>query len=259
MIAATFNANSIRNRLDVILGWMSENRPDMLCIQETKCQDKDFPADAIREAGYHCAFLGQKTFNGVALISPHELKDVVKGTGDGSLDTEARFISARAGDVLFVNTYIPQGQMKGTPKFETKLRFLDFMYEYFSSLDMDDKIIWCGDFNIALTDMDVYDPDLYRGGVGFCEEEQSRLEKIMSLGLTDTFRKLNPSEEKAYTFWDYRMNCFRANHGWRIDYIMASRPLSACLSASRVDKEPRKREKPSDHTFLISEFDHKLQ
>ncbi|MBR4748882.1 MAG: exodeoxyribonuclease III [Abditibacteriota bacterium] len=258
MKIATFNANSVRNRLEVILAWMEEERPDLLCVQETKCQDKDFPAEAIEAAGLKCAFWGQKTFNGVALISPHELEEVTTGCGDPELDEEARFISARIGDALFVNTYIPQGQTKDSPKFASKLKYLERMYDYFAALDPESPTVWCGDFNIAMTDIDVYDPDVFRGGVNFCEEEQSRLERIMDLGMTDTFRLLHP-EEQAFTFWDYRIPAaLRRKMGWRLDYIMASAPLARTVVSSWVDPEPRKKPKSSDHTFLVTEFDYHL-
>ncbi len=259
MKVATFNVNSIRNRLEVILRWMQDNKADMLCLQETKCQDKDFPEDAIKEAGLNCAFCGQKTFNGVALVSPHELTDVSTGAESPVTGKEARFISARVGDVLFVNTYIPMGQEKGTDKFEFKLEFLDYMRDYFAGLLRTENIVWCGDFNIALTDMDLYEPDAHRGGVCFCEEEQTRLRSIMELGLSDTYRQLWPDAEKAFTFWDYRIPAaVRRGMGWRLDYIMASQAVADTLTASWIDKEVRMQPKPSDHTLLISEFNYNL-
>lgn len=256
MRAASFNANSIRNRLDVILDWMSAARCDIIGIQETKCQDKDFPIEQINERGFNCVFKGQKTFNGVAIISRHELSDVEYEIGNADLDTEARFIKARIGDVVFVNTYIPQGQTMDSDKFETKKDYLKEVKRYFTdNYTPLDKIIWVGDFNIASGPLDVFDPNIYWGGVGYNDIEIGLLDDIKSWGLSDTFRLHHSDEPYQFTFWDYRIPAaVKRKMGWRIDYIMATDVLRNACVGSYIDIEPRNKPKPSDHTFLFSDF-----
>ena len=253
---ASFNANSIRSRLDIILGWMREHDCDVLCVQETKVTDADFPADAIREAGLHCAFAGQKSYNGVAIISAPELHDVKIGTGTPVWDEEARLIRATVGGVVIVNTYVPQGTAVGTPRFEYKLDWLRGMRDYFSrDFTPDDRILWVGDLNVAREPIDVYDPEGLLGGVCYHPAEHKALDYVTQWGFVDVFRKHHPGEPGLYTFWDYRVpNAFKRRMGWRLDHIWATRPLAARSVDCWIDTQPRLTDKPSDHTFICADF-----
>ncbi len=255
MKVATFNANSLRSRLDIILGWLDRNAPDVLCVQETKVQDQDFPAEAFARTGYEFVFKGQKKYNGVAIFSKgHIIEEVAFGL-DSEPQDAARLIRATINGVSFVNSYIPQGHERDCEKFEYKLQWLHRLGEYFAKhFDPEDKLVWTGDLNVALDQRDVYDPQGLWGHVCYCREVQEALGRVMQWGFTDVFR-LHCQEEGNYTFWDYRANSFRRNLGWRLDYIMATAPLAQKCTQCRIDKEPRTAERPSDHTFLVAEFD----
>lgn len=251
---ATFNANSIRTRMKIIQDWLTQENPDLLCIQETKVQDKDFPESQIKEVGYHVIFRGQKAYNGVAIVSRSPLEEVRRNLYDD--DEQARFISAKVQDIPLINVYVPQGFAEGTEKFDYKLQWLnDLLAHIQKQYNPDQPLIVTGDFNVALEPKDVYDPDGLRGQVGFHEDEQAILRKYFDWGLVDVFHKHQP-EGSHFTFWDYRIpNGFKRDMGWRIDYILATQPLTKKSMKAWVDKEPRAYEKPSDHTFLVAEFE----
>lgn len=254
---ATFNANSIRSRLEIIRDWLNANQPDVLCIQETKVQDHDFPLEPLQECGYHVEFIGQKSYNGVATLSKLAPEKVVKSIGGSLEDPEqARFIHATFGDLEVVNTYVPQGFEPGSDKFAYKLAWLARLKEYFEeNFTADSKLIWLGDINVAPEPRDVYDPEKLAGHCGFHPDEHVALKNVTSFGFVDVFRK-HCNEDGQFTFWDYRMRgSLSRNNGWRIDHIYATRSLAEKSTAAYVDIEPRKLEKPSDHTFLIAEFD----
>jgi exodeoxyribonuclease III len=251
---ATFNANSIRSRMEIILAWLDRNRPDVVCVQETKVQDVEFPKAPLIEKGYTCAFKGEKKYNGVAILSRHPLKKVLSGLDDEPKDP-ARLIRADIGDITVITTYIPQGQDPLSDKFTYKLRWFERLGQYFEShFSPTDRVIWLGDMNVAMEDKDVYDPIGLRGHVCFCPQVQLALSKVLQWGWTDLFRK-HCSDAGQYTFWDYRMNALRRNLGWRLDYIFATQPLADRCTACRIDKEPRTAESPSDHTFLTADID----
>ena len=254
---ASFNANSIRNRLPIILDWMNRRECDVLCVQETKVQDHEFPADAITEAGYHCAFKGQKTFNGVAIISREELADVRVGLGKTPEDEEARVIRANVRGVTIVNTYVPQGTATDSPRFPFKLDWIRGMRDYFSrDFTPNDTIVWVGDFNVAPEPIDVYDPEGLSGSVCFHPEEHKALALVREWGFVDVFRKHHPGEPRQYSFYDYRVpNALKRKIGWRIDHIYATRPMADKSLDCWIDTEPRLMEKPSDHTFVVADFD----
>ena len=253
MIVATFNANSLRSRLPIILKWLAENRPDVLCVQETKVQDHDFPEEAFAGSGYEFVFKGQKKYNGVAIFSRSPISEVSFGL-DSEPKDEARLIKAVINGVTFVNTYIPQGYERESDKFAYKLAWYARLSEYFTGhFRPGEQIIWAGDFNVAREAKDVYDPDRLWGHVCYCTEVQEALAKIMEYGFVDVFRQ-HCAEAKQYTFWDYRGLSFPRNFGWRLDYIMATKALAAKCTRCWIDKEPRKMEKPSDHTPLLAEF-----
>lgn len=254
MKIVTFNANSIRTRLEIILNWLRENCPDVLAVQETKAQDKDFPIEAINEAGYNCVFKGQKSYNGVAILSPHKITKVTTGL-DSEPKDEPRIIAAKINNINIVNTYVPQGRDMESEHFEYKLMWLARLKKYFKAhYKPTDKVVWVGDLNVAPEDIDVHDPVGMRGHVCFNELVTNSLYDITAFGFVDVFRKHNP-EGDIYTFWDYRAGSARRNKGWRIDHIMATEPMAKKCTACYVDKEPRMLERPSDHTFLIAEFD----
>ena len=254
MILATFNANSIRARLPIISEWLTVHQPDILCIQETKVQDKDFPVKDINGAGYEALFRGQKSYNGVAILSKIPLRDERLDLYEGG-DEQARFISAHSDGISLINVYVPQGYAPGTDKFEYKLRWLrDLLSHIREGYDPALPLIVTGDFNVALEPMDLYDPEGLKGEAGYHPEEQALLKEYFKWGLKDLFREQHSGGDH-YTFWDYRIpNGFKRNMGWRIDYILATRPLLAKLKKVWIDTEPRGLEKPSDHTFLVADF-----
>lgn len=254
---ASFNANSIRNRLPVILDWMARHEADAVCVQETKVQDHEFPVVPIADAGYHCAYWGQKTFNGVAIISREPLEDVEKGLGRLPQDEEARIIRARIRGVAVVNTYVPQGTDAAGPRFQFKLEWIRGMRDYFSQrFSPADPVVWVGDLNVAREPIDVYDPEGLLGSLCYHPDEHSALDYALEWGFVDAFRKHHPGEPNQYSFWDYRVpNALKRRMGWRIDHILATRPLADKCVDSWIDPEPRKLEKPSDHTFIAADFE----
>jgi exodeoxyribonuclease-3 len=254
---ATFNANSLRTRLEIVLDWLREHEPDALCIQETRVEDDKFPALAFGEIGYKAVFVGQKSFNGVAILSRDEPESVVIGTGIDRMDDEARIIRARIRGVDVVNTYVPQGTAPDSPRFAYKLNWIASLRDYFSrDFTPDAPIVWVGDFNIAPEPTDVYDPERLLGSVCFHPDEHKALASVLEWGFVDVFRKHHPDEPRQYSFYDYRIpNALKRKLGWRIDHIWATRPLAEKSVNCWIDTEPRLLEKPSDHTFVVADFD----
>lgn len=252
---ATFNVNSIRTRTEIVLDWMGAGNCDVLCVQETKVQDADFPKDAFESAGLYCAFLGQKAYNGVAIISktpPDEIAYMLTPE-----DEEARLVRARFGDINVINTYIPQGTEVGSPRFDYKLNWIRGVREYINNLfTPEDSVVWVGDLNVAREPIDVYDPDGLAGSVCFHPDEWAALDWVMEWGLVDVFRKHHPAEPDQYSFWDYRIpNAVKRRMGWRLDHILATPPLAARSVDCYIDKEPRLLPKPSDHTPVVGVFE----
>lgn len=251
---ATWNVNSLRVRLPQVLAWLDEHEPDLLALQEIKQPDAAVDADAIRDAGYHIAVNGQKTYNGVALISRAEPRDLVRDL-PGFDDAERRVIAATLGQVRCVNVYVPNGQSVGSDKYEYKLRWFDALARYLAAERRRyDQVIVLGDFNVAPADADVHDPEKWRGGVLVSEAERSRLAGIIDSGFADTFR-LFEQPAGIYSWWDYRARCFQRNHGLRIDLVLASPAMAERCRAASVDRSPREAERPSDHAPAIAEFD----
>ena len=255
MIIATFNANSLRSRLDTVLSWLKTHQPDVLAIQETKVQDVDFPIDAFDGTGYHVTYRGQKAYNGVAILSKKEPTEIVSHLAQDPTD-QARFLKVKIEDVVILNTYIPQGMDVESEKFQYKLNWFRWLGEYLKEHHTPkERLIWLGDFNVARQDIDVHDPKRLWGHVCFCEPVQKALKSIIEWGFTDVFREFHP-ESGHYTFWDYRgRNALKQNRGWRLDYIMATAPMANVCKDCTIDKGPRGWAKPSDHTFLAAEFD----
>ena len=252
---ATFNVNSLRARLPIVKDWLAKEQPDALCLQEIKVQDKDFPFQDFEGMGYHAVFKGQKSYNGVAVITRRPAQSVRLSLYDEPHE-EARFISAKIDEIALVNVYVPQGFAPGTEKFAYKLRWLkDLLSHIQKNYKTSLPLLMTGDFNVALESIDVYDPVGLRGEVGFHPDEQALMRQFFAWGLIDVFRKHEPGGG-SYTFWDYRIpNAFKRKMGWRIDYILASPCLAAKSRRSWIDVEPRMAEKPSDHTFLAAEFE----
>jgi len=256
MKIASFNANGIRARLPVILKWLKRESVDVLCIQETKVQDQDFPLQPFADEGYYCNFKGQKSYNGVAVISRHEPREVSTGFGDGDAQEKPRLIRVNIDGVEIVNTYVPQGRDPDSDQFKYKINWFDRLRTYFeNNFTADVPIVWVGDFNVALDPIDVYDPQELLGSVGYHPKEHKALRQVMEWGFVDVYRLHQPTE-KAFTFWDYRIpNAVKRGLGWRIDHIWATPLLAKASKAAWIDREPRLWQRPSDHTFIVAEFD----
>lgn len=255
---ATFNVNGIRARMPILLDWLAAARPDVLCLQETKVQDKDFPSGPLAEAGYQAAFWGQKSYNGVAVLTRSRPERVIIGFGDDGRPPEeqARIITVEVDGVTVINTYVPQGREVGDPAFQYKLDFFQRLEDFIKArFSPDHQLIWTGDVNVAPSDRDVFDPQRMEGKVTCHPDERAALERIRAWGVDDVFRLHHP-EEKQFTFWDYRLpKSFQRDLGWRIDHIYAARPLARACTAAYVDSEPRGWAKPSDHAPMAAEFD----
>lgn len=256
MKIATFNCNSVRARLDIVLDWLAENEPDLLALQETKVEDGTFPVEPFEEAGWQLAIHGMKARQGVALVSRHPISNVSRGFEDPLWPEDCRIITGTVNGVTFVNTYVPNGTQVGTDKWEYKLRWLPRFSKYLRErFRPTDPLIWLGDINIAPTADDVFEADRKRGRVGFHPDEHAALAEILGFGFVDLFRKFTPGPGH-YTFWEFVIpKAFERNLGWRIDHIYATPDLSAKCSRCWVDRAPRGLEKPSDHTFVVAELD----
>lgn len=253
---ATFNANSIRSRLELVRSWLAKESPDILALQETKTPDADFPAEAIREMGYRVVFRGQKAYAGVALLSREEPREVAYGLDDGGEPDEARLVRAIIGGIPVVNTYVPQGRSADSPEFRYKLEWLarlrDFFQRHHSPGEM---LLWMGDFNVAPEPIDVHSPERLANHVDFHPQARMALERVREFGFVDVFRLHHPGEAGQYTFWDYRVpKALERGLGWRVDHIWATRPLACRSARAWIDIEARQAERPSDHTLLVAEF-----
>ena len=253
MKLASWNINSIRVRLPQILAWLDRHSPDVLCLQETKVTDDDFPADAFTQAGYHVAYVGQKTYNGVATVTRAPAAAVVKAL-PGADDAQKRLLAITIENVRVVNVYVPNGEEVGSEKFAYKLSWLEALKRYVTGeLKTNGNFVIVGDFNIAPEERDVHDPAAWEGHVLFSEKERAIFDRLLKTGLTDVFRKFD-QPEKSFSWWDYRQAAFRRNRGLRIDHILCSRAMDANCVASTIDREPRKNERPSDHAPVVAEF-----
>ncbi len=254
MKIATWNVNSIRARTEVVLEWLSVESPDILCLQELKVENRLFPVDAFNSAGYHCSLNGQKTWNGVAVLSRTRPLEVIPDLPDGFLSDQKRVITAEFEGLTLVNVYVPNGGDVDNPRFQDKLEFLDRLRDYVVSLSSKGPLAVVGDFNVAPGESDVYDPEALDGKVCFHPSERSKLAELMSGGLTDIYRKFNP-RGKAYSWWDYRAAAFRRNMGMRLDLILLNPQAETVAKDCRIDIEPRRWKRPSDHTPVIVQLD----
>jgi exodeoxyribonuclease-3 len=250
---ATWNVNSLRIRLPQLLDWLKSQRPDILALQETKIPDFDFPSADLDAIGYQAVFAGQKSYNGVAVLSLLPSTEVVTEL-PGPDDPQRRLLAVTLGGLRMVNVYVPNGQAVGTDKYAYKLSWLKRLTDYVGEqLVLYPQLIVLGDFNIAPEDRDVHDPQAWTDQVLCSEAERSALRRLLALGLVDTFRLFDQAEA-TFSWWDYRAAAFRRNLGLRIDLILASPVMAKLCTACRVDKEPRRSERPSDHTPVIAEF-----
>jgi exodeoxyribonuclease-3 len=250
MKLATWNVNSLKVRLPHLLEWLAANPVEVVCLQETKQQDADFPQAELQAAGYHSAFSGQKTYNGVALLSREPISDVQFGIPDFD-DEQKRVIAATINGVRVVCVYVPNGQAVDSDKYQYKLKWLAALRTWLKDeLAKHPKLALLGDYNIAPEDRDVYDPVAWKDRVLCSEPERNAFRGLLALGLHDAFRLHEPGE-KFYSWWDYRMMAFRRNMGLRIDHVLVS-PALQCTSCI-IDKAPRKLERPSDHTPVVAE------
>jgi exodeoxyribonuclease-3 len=250
---ASWNVNSLNVRLPHVLAWCDVARPDILALQETKLTDDRFPADELLSAGYHSVFSGQKTYNGVAILSHEAPCDVVTDI-EGLNDPQRRILAATIGDVRVINLYVVNGSEVGSEKFDYKLHWLEQVTRWIAKeMQSFERVVVLGDFNIAPDDRDVHDPQAWHESILCSTAERNALQKILDLGLSDTFR-LFEQQEKSWSWWDYRMAAFRRNMGLRIDLVLASDVLAGICSASYIDKEPRRQERPSDHAPVVAEF-----
>ena len=250
MKIASWNVNSLKVRLPQVLDWLESEKPDVVGLQETKLTDDKFPAEELREAGYHVEFYGQKTYNGVAFLSRGAGADIVKGM-PGYEDPQARVIIGSFGGVRIANLYVPNGSEVGSDKYSYKLGWLEHVAGVLESeREKHEKMVVMGDFNIAPEDADVHDPDAWRGKVLFSEPEHAALKRITDLGFVDSFRLFEQPPE-TFSWWDYRAAGFRRNRGLRIDLLLISDALAGLCDASWIDREPRTWERPSDHAPAV--------
>jgi exodeoxyribonuclease-3 len=253
MKIASWNVNSLRVRLPQVLEWLDQTKVNVLALQETKTQDPDFPQQEIEDAGYQVVFSGQKTYNGVAILAKTQPKDPITDVKELD-DPQRRILAATVNDVRVINLYVVNGSEVGSEKFAYKLDWIDKVTAHIKKeMKAHEKVIVLGDFNIAPDDRDVHDPEMWKDKILCSKEERQAYEKIISLGLTDTFRQFD-QEDKSFSWWDYRGGGFRRNHGLRIDLILASKVLSEQCITSSIDKTPRSWERPSDHTPVVAEF-----
>ena len=261
MQIATWNVNSIRSRLTHVTDWLTANPVDVLCLQETKVQDADFPLEAIQAVDYQAHISGQKSYNGVAMLCRQPLEDVSLGFAPivgadavGDLDDQKRVITGVLNGVRLVNLYVPNGSAIGSEKYDYKLRWLGVLKTYLQTLLADnDQLLVCGDFNIALEDRDIHDPKGKDTHIMSSPTERETLSNVLSVGLQDAFRKFT-EEGGHFSWWDYRAASFSRNRGWRIDHHYLSPTLYDRAKSCTIDIAPRKLEKPSDHTPVIVEI-----
>lgn len=253
MRLSAWNVNSLKIRLPQVLDWLSTNQPDVLCLQETKIEDEKFPLAEIQAAGYHAIFSGQKTYNGVAILSKLQGKETVSAIPAFD-DMQKRVLAATIGNVRVFCVYAPNGQSVDSDKYHYKLEWLAAFNNWLKDeLARYPQLAVLGDLNIAPEDRDVYDPQAWEGNVLVSPQERQAFCELLKLGLKDSFR-LFEQPEKSFSWWDYRLNAFRRNLGLRIDHILLSSALAPCCKSSTIDTKPRQAERPSDHAPVLAEI-----
>ena len=254
MKIATWNVNSMNVRLPHVLEWLQAHNPDVLVLQEIKQLTEKFPAEALQEVGFHSIASGQKTYNGVAVISKSPAEDPVTDFPDFE-DPQRRVLATTINDVRVIDLYVPNGSEVGSEKYEYKLNWLRSLHSFLKTeMEQHENLVVLGDFNIAPADADVYDPEKWGEAILCSPAERQALADLIDLGLTDVFRKFEHPAD-TFSWWDYRAAGFRRNAGLRIDLILASPAMTVCCTKSYIDKEPRAWERPSDHTPVVAEFE----
>lgn len=250
---ATWNVNSLAVRLPQLLDWLQANPVDAIALQETKLVDEKFPHAELAAAGWQAVAHGQRTYNGVALLSRTPVTEVQRGI-PGLADEQARVIAATLGDVRLVGAYFPNGQAPGSDKFAYKMRWQDALHDWIGDeLARHPQLVLMGDFNVAPEDRDVHDPVAWAGQIHCTPEERAQFRRLLDLGLVDAFR-LFDQPDKSWSWWDYRNLAFRRNQGLRIDHILVGPALAPRVRACRIDKTPRRNERPSDHAPVVAEI-----
>ena len=254
MKLATWNINSIRARNDRLFAWLEKERPDVLCLQETKVEDAAFPVDALKKAGYEVATFGQRSYNGVAILSTQALTDVERAFGDGEDDGDARVIAASTHGVRIVCVYVVNGQELTSDRYPYKLAWLRRLRAMLDrTAKPDQPLVVCGDMNVAPDDRDVWSPEKWKDQIHCSAPEREALAHVVGFGLTDLFRK-HHGDAKIYSWWDYRGVAFFKDQGLRIDHIYLTAPLAARCTACRIDRNARKGQDASDHAPVIATF-----
>lgn len=255
MKIATWNINSIRARTERLLAWLSSAQPDVLCLQELKCTPEQLPAEEIRAAGYHSVVHGQKTYNGVAILSKEEPRDALLGMSDDVEDPQSRVVAASVGSVRVICVYAPNGQSVGSEAYEYKRAWFQRLRRYLDTRHAKkEPLVLCGDFNVAPEDIDVHDPALWKDQILFSEPEKAALKHVCDFGLVDTFRQ-HHAEGGKFSWWDYRQLSFPKNKGLRIDHVFATPGLAEKCVGSDIDREARKGKQPSDHAPVWAQLD----
>jgi len=254
MKVVTWNVNSINVRLERLKRLLKREEPDIVCLQELKCTEDKFPFDELKSLGFEGTVLGQKTYNGVAILSKQSPTKVWKGLPVSQEVQDARLIGAQFGDLAVICVYVPNGQEVGSDKFKYKLKWFEKLKTFLiTELSPTGSVLICGDFNVAPQDEDVYDPKAWKDQILFSEPEKAALQSIRDLGFLDLYREIRPNQE-GFTWWDYRNVSFPKNHGLRIDFILGSKTTAEHLEDSYVDRNERKGEQPSDHAPVVCVF-----
>ena len=254
MKIATWNVNSINVRMPQLLAWLAAAEPDVVCIQETKTVDGNFPVVALHEAGYEAAFIGEKSYNGVAIISKFPIDDVQKNFPGDPDDAPRRMIAATIDGIRIVNTYVPNGNELWSDKFKFKLDWLQHLRRYFDeSCDAGKDVLLAGDFNVVMDEMDTWDAVGMAGKLHFSKPERAAIHHVKQWGFVDVFRKMN-GDVQEFSWWNYREGAWQRNQGLRIDHIWVSPPLADKCTGCWIDKDPRAGERPSVHTPVVAEF-----
>ena len=253
MRVVSWNINSLRRRQERFITWLGATQPDIVCLQETKCTDEQFPVLDLKAAGYHSVFHGQKSYNGVAIVSKSEPREVRAALCDEEADPQARVIAATINGLRVYSIYAPNGQEVGSRAYAYKMRWYERLRNCLQGENTNQPMVVCGDFNVAPKDEDVYDAELWRGAIMCSDEERKAFDDLCAIGLVDTLRLHHP-ESGLFSWWDYRMLAFPKNRGLRIDAILASKSLAPRCTAAGIDREMRKGKEPSDHAPVWAEF-----
>jgi len=254
MRIATWNVNSVIARSEILTGWLAKHKPDVACLQETKCVDDRFPTSQIEELGYHLALFGQAAYNGVAVLSRQPIEIIRRGMPSDAEDAQRRLVDIRTGDVRIINVYVPNGERVGSAKYAFKLEWFAKLRQYLDEhCQPDENLILCGDFNVAPDARDVHDPMLWEGRIMFSEPERNALKHVQEWGLADLFRQ-HHDEAGLFTWWDYRAGAFRRNQGLRIDHVFGTRSMVSRCVGVEIERTVRSLERPSDHAPVVAEF-----